>query len=348
MQHEAFMKRCLELAKNGSRNVSPNPMVGCVIVHKNQIIGEGFHQKYGEAHAEVNAIRSVGDTSLLKESTIYVSLEPCSHYGNTPPCADLIIQHQIPKVVIANEDPFPEVSGSGIQKLKEAGIEVTTRVLAEEGRSLNKRFFCFHEKKRPFILLKWAQTADGYMDIERNDAKKKDYWISSPLSKILVHQWRSEEGSIFVGSNTAKNDNPSLTVRLVQGKNPLRIVLDRRLSLDNKLSIFDDSAPTLILNEQKSELQGSNEFFKIDFNQNIFVQMMELLYQKNIQSIMVEGGKNILDQLIEQDLWDEARVFHSPIRFDKGLKAPKIEGELLFREKVGDDLLVQLRNKKQQ
>lgn len=322
-------------------------MVGCVIVHNNKIIGEGYHQNYGNAHAEVNAINSVRNPSLLKESTIYVSLEPCSHYGKTPPCADLIIKHQIPKVVIANQDPFPEVSGGGIEKLKNAGIEVFCGILQGSGRELNKRFFCFHEKKRPFILLKWAQTADGFMDIDRKKAKNENYWISSALSKILVHQWRSEEDSILVGTNTAKNDNPALTVRLVDGKNPTRIVIDKNLNLPNELSIFDDSAPTLIINQKKSELQGSNEFCKLNFEENILSQLMDLLYDKNIQSIMVEGGRNVLDQFIEQELWDEARIFHSKNHFGGGLRAPEINGEIILEENVQNDLLIQLKNIKQ-
>lgn len=319
-------------------------MVGCVIVHNNIIIGEGYHNKYGEAHAEVNAINSVRDTSLLKESIIYVNLEPCSHFGKTPPCADLIIKHQIPKVVIANKDPFPKVSGGGIEKLRAAGIEVLSGILENPGKELNKRFFCFHEKKRPFVLLKWAQTADGFMDIERKNGKNKNYWISSALSKTLVHQWRSEEDSIFVGTNTAKNDDPSLTVRMVNGTNPLRIVLDKKLNLDKKLKIFDDSASTIIINEHKSNKEGSNEYCKLDFGENLLHQLMELLYHRNIQSIMVEGGRNILDQFIEQNLWDEARIFHSPSSFGSGLKAPLIDGEVFSQEDVGGDLLVQMKN----
>lgn len=324
------MVRCLELAKQGTGNVAPNPMVGCVIEHQKQIIAVGYHEKYGEAHAEVNAINSVIDKSLLRESTLYVNLEPCAHTGKTPPCADLIIEHKIPNVVIGCIDSYSEVAGKGVEKLKAAGVNVTVGILEGKAKDLNKRFFTFHNKKRPYIILKWAETKDGFIDIDRSldstkDDKILDNWITSPFSKKLVHQWRSEEQAIMIGTNTALNDNPKLTVREVDGKDPLRVVLDLNLRLPQHLHIFDGSTPTLVFNFIKSEQNDNLEFVKIDKAQDLIPQVLTELYNRNILSVIIEGGAQLLQTFIDQDLWDEAKVFIGNKKFKSGLKAPKFD-----------------------
>lgn len=337
------MMRCLELAKQGMGKVAPNPMVGCVIVHQNQVIAVGYHEKFGEAHAEVNAINSVKNKALLKESTLYVNLEPCSHFGKTPPCADLIIKHKIPNVIIGCIDSYSEVAGKGIEKLKAAGIDVVVGVLEEKSKELNKRFFTFHNKKRPYIILKWAETKDGFIDVERHceersnpnqkedchtplhsvrNDDKIDNWITSAYSKKLVHKWRSEEQAILIGTNTALNDNPELTVREVEGKNPLRVVLDLNLRLPQHLNVFDGSTPTLIFNYLKAEIQQNLEFVKIDKSKALLPQILNELYQRNIISIIIEGGAQLLQTFIDENLWDEAKVFVGEKEFRTGLKAP--------------------------
>lgn len=318
--------RCLELAKQGIGSVAPNPMVGCVITHQNKVVAVGFHERFGEAHAEVNAINSILDKSLLKESTLYVNLEPCAHSGKTPPCVDLIIKHQIPNVVIGCIDTYSEVSGKGIEKLKAAGINVTVGVLEEKSKDLNKRFFTFHNKKRPYIILKWAETKDGFIDIDRSsDTIEKDNWITTPFSKKLVHKWRSEEQAIMVGTNTVLNDNPKLTVREVVGKNPLRVVLDLNLRLPQHLNIFDGSTPTLVFNFSKSEQKNNIEFFKIDETQELLPQILTELSERNILSLIIEGGAQLLQSFIDQNLWDEAKIFIGEKEFKAGLKAPKFD-----------------------
>ncbi|MDF1673689.1 MAG: bifunctional diaminohydroxyphosphoribosylaminopyrimidine deaminase/5-amino-6-(5-phosphoribosylamino)uracil reductase RibD [Vicingaceae bacterium] len=318
--------RCLELAKQGMRNVAPNPMVGCVITHQNIVIAVGYHEKYGEAHAEVNAINSVIDKSLLKESTLYVNLEPCAHTGKTPPCSDLIIKHHIPNVVIGCIDSYSEVAGKGVEKLKAAGVNVTVGVLEEKSKDLNKRFFTFHNKKRPYIILKWAETKDGFIDLDRSDQTlDKDNWITTPYSKKLVHKWRSEEQAIMVGTNTAINDNPKLTVRETEGNNPLRIVLDLNLRLPQHLNIFDGSTPTLVYNFIKSEQNDNLEFIKIDKVENLLSQILTDLHNRNILSIVIEGGAQLLQTFIDQNLWDEAKVFIGEKEFKSGLKAPRFD-----------------------
>ncbi len=341
--HEKYIKRCFELAQTALGNTSPNPLVGSVIVYKDKIIGEGYHQQYGEAHAEVNAINSVKNKSQLKEATIYVSLEPCNHFGKTPPCSHLIVKHQIPKVVIANIDPFAKVNGSGIQYLKENGIEVISGVLEDEGAFINRRFFTFHQKKRPYIILKWAQTADGFMDIDRSINSNDNYWITTAASKRLVHQWRSEEDAILVGFNTVKNDNPSLTTREVKGKNPIRIILDRNMDLSKikstaTFNIFNDEAKTIIINEKESKTNKNINFIQIDF-ENELKNLVQILHDKNIQSIIIEGGKKTLEKFITTDLWDEARVFTAEKKFNKGLKAPTIFQKYSLTQKVDSDIL---------
>lgn len=339
------MKRCFELALNGISEVSPNPMVACVIVHNGEIIGEGYHQEYGKAHAEVNAIHSVKNKEYLKQCTLYVNLEPCSHFGKTPPCSDLIIKHQIPKVVIANKDPFDKVSGRGMDRLKAAGVEVLFGILKDEGKLLNKRFFYFHENRSPYVILKWAQTVDGFMDIDRSENTKESYWITSSFSKILVHKWRSEEDGILVGSNTVRNDDPQLNCRLVKGKNPIRICIDKELKLDKSHKIFNEEGTCLIFNEKVEKESGRLKYFQLDFSKEVLAQVMSKLFEENIQSIIVEGGKKILQQFIDLDLWNEARIFHSEIKFNKGLLAPEINGSIISNNHMGADLLQVLLNK---
>ncbi len=334
-----YMLRCLELAQLGLGKVAPNPMVGAVIVYDDKIIGEGYHQKYGEAHAEVNAVNSVHDKSLLKDSTIYVSLEPCSHHGKTPPCADLLVKHQFKKVVIACQDTFSEVSGKGIQCLRDAGIKVIVGVLEEEARELNKRFFTFHEKKRPYVILKWAQTKNGFIDIEREKNEKGIHWITQEETKKTVHRWRSEEPAILVGKNTVLNDNPSLTVRETFGRNPLRIVLDSNLELEEaNYKLFNAEAPTIRLNTLKNWSSGSNNSIQVADME--VATILNVLYDLSIQSLIIEGGASVLQSFIDSKLWDEARVLIGVNEFPKGVNAPTIDIKLKSRsEKLGLDQL---------
>lgn len=333
------MARCLQLAKKGIRNVFPNPMVGCVIVHQQKIIGEGYHEQFGAAHAEVNAINSVKDKHLLTNSTLYVNLEPCAHFGKTPPCADLITKYNIPKVVIGCVDSFAAVAGKGITKLKTAGIEVMVGILEKESLALNKRFFTFHQKKRPYVLLKWAVTQDGFMDVERTNSNTiKDNWITSPTSKKLVHKWRSEEAAIMIGTNTALNDNPQLTVRDWTRKNPIRIVLDMNLRLPTSLQIFNTEADTIVLNSIKDEEKGNILYLKIN-PENWLNDSLTKLYERHINSILVEGGKQLLTSFINENLWDEARVFTGNKTFGTGLSAPEIKAAPNYTEKIADDWL---------
>lgn len=293
-----YMQRCLQLAQLGLGNVQPNPMVGAVVVHNNRIIGEGYHQKYGQPHAEVNAIQSVADKSLLKDSTLYVSLEPCSHFGKTPPCADLIIDCEIPRVVVGATDPNSKVNGQGILKLKNAGIEVITNVLDAECRFLNRRFFTYHQKKRPYIILKWAQSADKYMDIDRSEGNK-NYWITNAELKVVTHKWRSEEQAILIGYNTLVNDNPQLTTREYTGKDPIRYVMT---DLKRSYAIPNGFNP---------------------LSNNINESLMQL-YNDKIQSVIVEGGRKTLDLFIQSGIWDEARVLTGEKEFGKGTPAPQL------------------------
>ena len=329
------MKKCLELAQKGMGYVSPNPMVGCVVVFNDQIIGEGYHQEYGTSHAEVNAIENVKDKSLLKKSTLYVNLEPCAHFGKTPPCTNLIIESEIPKVVIGCIDSYSEVSGKGIEKMQNTGIEVIVGVLEKESRELNKRFFTFHEKKRPYIILKWAESKDGFMaPLNQN----KPFWMTSSESKKLVHKWRAEEEAILVGRITAKKDNPSLTVREVAGSNPIRIIIDKNLKLSSDLNLFNSEAKTIIFNTIKSEETGTNQFVKIDFNY-LTENILEELHKQNIQSVIIEGGSTTLQSFVDANIWDEARIFTANKLFSQGLKTPIIEGEIILEEEIGTDTL---------
>ncbi len=328
INNEQYMRRCIELARLGFGATVPNPMVGAVIVHQGKIIGEGYHRKYGGAHAEVNAIDSVTDKSLLSASTLYVNLEPCSHFGKTPPCCDLIIQNHIPRVVIANVDPNPVVKGKGIEKLKQSGIEVTTDVLKAEGEELNKRFFSYYKKSRPYIILKWAQTGDGFMDIERHPSQHlKPVWITTEEARILVHKWRSEEQAIMVGTNTAFMDNPKLNVREWTGKDPIRILVDRTLRLPQNLHLFDGSIQTYIFTQREVEEQDNPkiEYITIPFDEYLPEHVLGELYRRKIQSLIVEGGAKILNSFLVANLWDEARIFMGNKYFSSGIEAPKIE-----------------------
>ncbi len=321
---EKYMRRCLELAKNGLGNVSPNPLVGCVIVHNDKIIGEGFHRKYGEAHAEVNAINSVQNPALLPESTLYVNLEPCAHYGKTPPCSNLIIEKKIPKVVVGCIDSFSEVAGKGVEKMQRAGIEVITGVLEKESIRLNAPFFTFHTLKRPYIVLKWAQTLDGFIDIDRKYPNEEDNWISSPYSKQLVHWLRRQIDGILIGKNTALNDNPQLTTRLVSGKNPVRLIIDFDNQLPRNLHIFDQNTSTVIFTRQPQPNVRSLEYVAVNDKSQTLNEVLHYCYRNHIQTIMVEGGAETLQLFIDNNLWDEALVFVGEKTFGQGLPAPAI------------------------
>ena len=336
---EKYMERAIQLAEKGRFTVSPNPRVGCVIVYQNRIIGEGFHQSFGGPHAEVNAIASVVDQSLLEQATLYVSLEPCAHFGKTPPCADLIVEKKIPRVVIASADPYEAVDGKGVEKLKAAGIEVKQAVLKSEADLLNRRFFCFHQKKRPYIILKWAETQDGFIGRLADDPNAADSWITSLTSKQLSHLWRAEEEAILVGQNTAHVDNPALTCREVEGRNPLRVVIDQKLELSQSLAVFSDQAETLIINQSKEEKRGHIEYLKLDFEGNFLDQLMSVLHQRNIQSIIVEGGAFTLNEFLNLNYWDEIRRFVGKKTFEKGIKAPSLTVKPQKTEKVETDML---------
>jgi len=319
-----YMQRCLELAKNGFGTAAPNPMVGSVIVYNDKIIGEAYHQKCGEAHAEVNAINSVENPELLKKSTLYVNLEPCAHHGRTPPCSDLIVKKGIPRVVIGCVDSFAKVSGKGIEKLENGGCEVIVGVLEKEARDLNRRFFTFHEKKRPYIILKWAETKDGFIDKKRRSEESVEQnWITNQISKQLVHKWRTEESAFMIGRKTAQKDNPQLTVREWTGRNPVRIVLDRKLKLSKELKLFDKKADTLIFNSIINEQKHNLNYIKVKFDDHILSSVLTKLYELEIQSLVVEGGEKLLTSFIKSSLWDEARVFVGNKYFKEGVKAPE-------------------------
>jgi diaminohydroxyphosphoribosylaminopyrimidine deaminase/5-amino-6-(5-phosphoribosylamino)uracil reductase len=333
------MQRCLQLASLGAGNVAPNPMVGAVLVNNGSIIGEGYHQQYGKAHAEVNCINSVAEQNkhLIANSTLYVSLEPCAHFGKTPPCADLIIEYKIPTVVIGCSDQYHEVNGKGIAKLKAAGIHVIKGILEEEAKAINKRFFTFHQQKRPYIILKWAQSKDH--TIANTDFSSIQ--ISNDYSNRLVHKWRSEEAAIMVGTHTALYDNPSLTTRLWQGKNPIRVVIDKKLQLPVTHKLFSGEAKTLIFNNIKNEVVEMIEYCKIDELQPAIPQILYHLHQQNIQSILVEGGAILLRSFIDCGLWDEARIItNTKMIVGKGIAAPLLSNqELIQTENWGNDII---------
>ncbi|MCA6078252.1 bifunctional diaminohydroxyphosphoribosylaminopyrimidine deaminase/5-amino-6-(5-phosphoribosylamino)uracil reductase RibD [Fulvivirga sedimenti] len=336
---ELYMQRAIDLAKNGFGSVSPNPMVGAVVVYKDKIVGEGWHREYGGPHAEVNALASVSNPEILSESTVYVTLEPCSHYGKTPPCADLLIKHEIKRVVVCVEDPNPEVSGRGIKRLRDAGIEVVTNVLEEEGKRINRRFFVNQLKSRPYVILKWAETSDGYL--ARTDGSSK--WISSPESRVLVHKWRAEEDSILVGANTAITDDPSLNVRDWQGPDPVRVVLDPDHSLPGNLKLFQDGGPTLCYTREFSGQKASCEWIALG-NEYSVQGILKDLFSRKIGSLLVEGGSKTLNQFIRKDVWDEARIFVSRQTFGDGTKAPRLPANALKEEINFTDRLLYYEN----
>jgi diaminohydroxyphosphoribosylaminopyrimidine deaminase / 5-amino-6-(5-phosphoribosylamino)uracil reductase len=326
---EQYMSRCLGLAKLGAGNVAPNPMVGAVLVYEDKIIGEGYHQKYGEVHAEVNCINNVEEENkfLIEKSTLYVSLEPCSHFGKTPPCADLIIRNKIKKVVIGCKDIYKEVSGTGIQRLQNAGTEVITGILEKECIKLNNRFFIFHQNFRPYILLKWAQTANGKIG-----SSEKRILISNEYSNRLVHKWRSEEAAILVGTNTALHDDSLLTTRLWQGKNAVRIIIDTKLKLPSFLNIFNTDARTLIYNLAKNSTEKNLVYIKLE-SKNFIEQMLQSLFEMNIQSVMIEGGAKTLQSFINAGLWDEARIItNEELLIENGLAAPEMKEFILEKQ----------------
>ncbi|HEX2396175.1 MAG TPA: bifunctional diaminohydroxyphosphoribosylaminopyrimidine deaminase/5-amino-6-(5-phosphoribosylamino)uracil reductase RibD [Bacteroidales bacterium] len=325
---ETYMKRCIDLARSGLGNTAPNPLVGSVIVYNNKIIGEGFHEVFGGPHAEVNAINSVEDKSLLRNSVLYVNLEPCSHTGKTPPCADTIINHGIPEVVIGTTDPNPLVSGNGIKKLKNAGVFVTVKVLEKQCLDLNKRFITYHLCQRPYIILKWAQTCDGFIDVNRDGTENlQPTWISNDISRMLVHKWRSEEQAILIGTHTAAMDNPRLNVREWEGRSPIRMIIDRNLTLKHNLHIFDNTSPTIIFNAVKEHEEGQTKYVRLDFNDHFLKNLLDYLYDTGVQSVFVEGGRMLLESLIKENLWDEARVFEGLKKFGSGIPAPVMPDE---------------------
>lgn len=318
--HEKYISRCIDIAKNGLGTTAPNPMVGCVIVHDSKIIGEGFTSPYGGSHAEVNAINSVKNKSLLKEATLYVTLEPCSHFGKTPPCADLIVKYQIPNVIIGTIDTNSKVAGQGITRLSESGFNVTVGILESECKEHHKRFFTFHNKKRPYIMLKWAETADGFI-APKTKNEQKPVWITNQYSRQLVHKWRAEEQAVLVGTNTVFEDNPSLTTRDWKGKHPIKIVLDKNETLSKDFKVFDSKSETLIVKETTAK------------------NICSTLFEADINSVIIEGGTKTLQLFIDSGLWDEARVFTGKAIFNEGTKAPKLKGKLIDEQQLLDDTL---------
>ena len=340
------MQRCLDLAKNGLGTTYPNPLVGSVIVCDGEIIGEGWHQKAGKSHAEVNAINSVKDKKKLLKATLYVNLEPCSHYGKTPPCANLIVKMKIPKVVIGTMDYNSSVYGKGIAHLKENGCTVEVGVLEKECLILNKRFFTFHQKKRPYIILKWAETKDGYIFPKQKGQEKQPIWISNAYALQLVHKWRAEEQSILVGRRTVINDNPKLNVRTYFGESPIRIAIDRKSKIPKQYNFLDGSIKTIVFSENPTERDIKNTIFqKIDFSEKVVKQVVDFLYANDVQSLLVEGGAKTLEYFIESDLWDEARVFVSENNFLDGIKAPRIKADKIKELAIGNNKLTFFLNK---
>jgi len=338
-EHQKYIRRCLELAQLGLGSAAPNPLVGSVIVYKKRIIGEGYHKLYGTEHAEVNAVNSVLESNkkYLPDSTIYVNMEPCCIYGNTPPCTDLIIKTKIPKVVIANIDKDERVSGAGVQKLEKAGIQVTCGVLESEAKEINRRFFTYFEKQRPYIILKWAETKDGF--IAKNDSKQ--HWISNPISKYYSHKWRTEESAILVGSNTVLIDDPTLTARKWSGKNPLRVSIDNQGKFPKNLKIFDDSAKTVIYSIKKID---HPKYLPIENESNSLKYILRDLHSKKVQSLIVEGGAKLLNAFVSKNYWDEARVFTGNTFFKNGIKAPSLQIAPISTSQIQDNQLSIYRN----
>lgn len=338
-QHELYMHRCIQLASQAAGHTAPNPMVGAVIVHDGKIIGEGYHHRCGEPHAEVNAIASVKDESLLKDSTIYVNLEPCAHYGKTPPCCDLIIAKGIPHVVVGTLDPHDKVAGKGIERMRAHGINVEVGFCQEECLKLNRRFFTFQTKKRPFILLKWAQSMDGFIDYARSDGQNPPVKISTPITKALNHQIRTQEAAILVGTNTAVLDNPHLTVTKWHGNNPVRLVVDRTLRVPQNSRIFDSAAPTVVFTEKDVEDYDNISFEHINFKKNIVPQILDYLYQHNLISLIVEGGSQLLQAFIDGGHWDECHVEVAPCVLGNGVASPHFPSQPQRAERFGQNTM---------
>lgn len=350
--HSFYMRRCIELAQKGRGFTAPNPMVGAVIVHQGKVIGEGFHRRAGEPHAEVNAIASVRDESRLRESTLYVNLEPCSHYGKTPPCAELIIRKQIPRVVIGCLDPFAEVSGRGVRMLLKAGVEVITGIMEPEARELNRAFITFQEKGRPYIILKWAQSADGFIDCHRDDYSGPPVRLSSPQSRREVHKLRSEVAAILVGTRTALLDNPSLSVRHWSGASPVRLTIDRHLCIPSHYHLLDGTIPTVVFTSREVQNSQNITYIALDPNRSTLSQVLDYLKEKKLNSLLVEGGSCLLQSFLSEGYWDEARVEVVSRRLNNGVKAPEISQSkssylLTGSKKTGnsDDIILSYKNK---
>lgn len=341
--HTKYILRCIEIAEKGLGTTAPNPMVGAVIVHNKNIIGEGYTSAYGGKHAEVNAIEAVKDKSLLTESVLYVTLEPCSHHGKTPPCVDLILATKIPKVIVGVLDPNPLVSGKGITKLRTNGCEVITGILEHKCREHHKRFLTFQEKKRPYIILKWAETRDGFIAPHENERKQnpEPFWISNIYARQLAHKWRSEEQAILVGTRTVLADNPKLNVRKWTGKSPIRLVLDKDLKIDSKYHVMDGSVNTFVFTEKlvRHKTRDGVNHIPIDFSKPIAEQIIKKLFDQNISSVLIEGGTRTLQTFIDEGLWDEARIFVGNSNFKKGIKAPKIVGKSIGESSILDNTL---------
>lgn len=338
MMHEAYMRRCLQLAEMGKGNVSPNPMVGAVLVHQGRVIGEGWHKEYGKAHAEVNCIESVAevDRHLIPDSTMYVSLEPCAHHGKTPPCADRLVKERVKEVIVCNPDPFEKVGGRGMQILHDNNIITTTGILDKEGRWLNRRFFCVQENKRPYIILKWAQSANGKFAPYGN----RRYQISNAYSSSVVHKWRTEEDAIMVGTNTALADDPQLTSRLWDGKNPLRVVIDRSLILPTNLKLFNRETDTWVVNDVKEEEGNNLQYIHLNFDEYLLDNLLQRLYDAKVQSLIVEGGAKLLNTFIDKGLWDEARVITGNKVIEHGIAAPVLtNATTAFETELEEDAL---------
>jgi len=322
--HEYYMARCLEIAKSGLPAAMPNPSVGAVLVHNDTIIGEGFTSAYGGAHGEVNAFASVKNKALIKDATLYVSLEPCSHYGKTPPCCDLVIVNQVKTVVIGMIDPYAAVAGNGIKRLQEAGVKVIVGVLEKECWEINKRFFTYHEKKRPYVILKWAETTNGFI-APLSKANKEPVWITNKFTRQWVHKLRSQEQAILVGTKTILEDNPKLNTRDYEGKSPVRIILDQHLKIDSTYAVLDNSVKTIIINATLTKQDNNTYWETINFNESIVTQILDVLYKHKLQSVIIEGGSQTLQTFIDSNLWDEAFVTKGEISFNSGLKAPIIK-----------------------
>lgn len=333
------MQRCLELAAKGLGKTRQNPLVGALLVNCDGVIGEGYHEDYGGAHAEINALAKVSDHTKTPNSTLFVNLEPCVHHGQTPPCVDAIVNAGIKKVVVGGLDPDPRVDGAGIARLREAGVDVSTGVLEEQCLELNRRFYTYHTESRPYVVLKWAETEDGF--IARSDFDSK--WISSEESRVLTHRWRAEEAAIMVGTNTILQDNPKLTVRHVDGKNPIRLFLDRSLKVPSDFNVYDRSVPTIIFNSESDEVDENLTLAQINFDENVLPQILTYLAGQRVTSLFVEGGAKLLTSFIEADLWDEARIFRCPKTFDAGIPAPTVNGKTTSEQQIDCDQLVTIR-----